>query len=262
MTSLIHPTAQIDSTAQIDPTATVGPYCCVGPNVVLGPNVQLLSHVVIVRDTTLGAGCVVHPFAVLGSDPQFLRYANQPTRLDIGANTTIREHATFHRGTEEGGGITRVGTNGLFMVGVHIAHDCQIGNHVIMANNATLGGHVHVGDHAYIGGLAAVHQFVRIGHQAMIGGTTGVEADVIPFGTVMGERGHLAGLNVVGMKRRGLDHATIHAVRRAYGLLFAAEGTLAERLTQVHAAYADTPQVHDIVAFMTTESHRSFCVPK
>lgn len=259
---MIHPTAVIDPSAILDATAKVGPYCFVGPKVTLEANVELVSHVVVESHTTIGADTKVYPFAVLGGAPQSIKYKDQPTRLVIGRRAIIREHATFHRGTEEGGGETRLGDDGLFMVGVHVAHDCQIGNNVIMANNATLGGHVIVGDHVYIGGLAAVHQFVRIGSQAMIGGLSGVEGDVIPFGSVMGDRARLAGLNIIGMKRRGLSRDAIHDLRNAYRMLFANEGTMAERLLDVKELFKNNAFIREIIDFMMTQSERSFCLPK
>ena len=259
---LIHPTAIIDATANVASSAKIGPYCYVGPHVVIQENVDLMNHVVVECHTTIGQDTKIYPFAVVGGAPQALKYKGEPTRLVVGCRNVIREHATYHRGTEEGGGETRIGDDGLFMVGVHVAHDCRIGNHVIMANNATLGGHVVVGDHVYIGGLAAVHQFVRIGSQAMIGGLSGVEADVIPFGSVMGDRARLSGLNIIGMKRRGLKRETIHDLRNAYRMLFANEGTMAERLGDVKDLFHDNTFIREILDFMSSESERSYCMPK
>jgi UDP-N-acetylglucosamine acyltransferase len=181
----IHPTALVDPAAALSEDVTIGPYCVVGPGVELGAGVRLDSHVVVVGRTTLGDGCRVFPFACLGHRPQDLKYRGEDTRLVIGRNNQIREHVTMHPGTAGGGGVTRVGDDGLYMAGIHVAHDCRVGNGVIMANDATLGGHVEVQDHAYLGGLCAVHQFVRIGRQAMIGGLAGVEQDVIPYGMVL-----------------------------------------------------------------------------
>ncbi|WP_374445623.1 acyl-ACP--UDP-N-acetylglucosamine O-acyltransferase [Stella sp.] len=258
----IHPTAVVAPGAELGTDVTIGPFCCVGGNVRLGDGVTLVSHAVIDGHTTIGAGTRVFPFAALGLPPQHLRYKGEPVTLEIGCNNQIREHVTMHPGTPFGSGRTRIGDNGLFMVGTHVAHDCEIGNHVIMANNATLGGHVHVDDHAYLGGLCAVHQYVRIGHHAMIGGMSGVESDVIPYGSVMGDRGRLSGLNVVGLKRHGFSREDVHRLRSAYRLLFAQEGTLAERIVDVAELFADNPPVMDIVNFIREDSTRAICQPR
>lgn len=258
----IHPTAIVDAKARLGEGVRVGPYCVVGPEVELGDGVELVSHVVIAGYTSIGAGSRVYPFASLGHPPQDLKYKGEASRLLIGRNCVIREQATMNPGTAGGGMITRIGDNGLFMNGIHVAHDCQVGNNVIMASNATLGGHVRVGDHAFLGGLSAVHQFVRIGPHAMIGGMTGVEADVIPFGLVMGDRARLSGLNMVGLKRRGFSRKEIHELRTAYRLLFAQEGTMAERLEDVAQLYASSVPVMQLVDFIRSESARSICLPK
>ncbi|MCC7271275.1 MAG: acyl-ACP--UDP-N-acetylglucosamine O-acyltransferase [Alphaproteobacteria bacterium] len=258
----IHPTAVVAPGAEVGSGATVGPFCCIGANVRLGDGASLVSHVVVDGHTTIGPETKVYPFAVLGLPPQHLRYQGEPTTLEIGRGNTIREHVTMHPGTPFGIGTTRIGDNGLFMVGTHVAHDCVIGNNVVMANNATLGGHVQVGDHAYLGGLCAVHQYVRIGHHAMIGGMSGVESDVIPYGSVMGDRARLSGLNVVGLKRRGFSRDDIHHLRNAYRLLFAQEGTMAERLADVSELFQEHVPVMDIVNFIREDSNRAICQPK
>jgi UDP-N-acetylglucosamine acyltransferase len=258
----IHPTAIVEPGAQLAETVKIGPYCVVGSDVTLADEVELVSHVVIAGHTSIGARSRIYPFASLGQPPQDLKYKGERTSLVIGAQNIIREHATMNPGTAGGGGLTQVGDHGLFMGGVHIAHDCKVGNHVIMANNATLGGHVVVSDFAFLGGLSAVHQFVRIGPHAMIGGMTGVEADVIPYGLVMGDRARLSGLNIVGLKRRGFSREDIHNLRTAYRLLFAAEGTMAERLDDVAALYKDSKPVMELVAFIRSDSARAICQPK
>ncbi len=258
----LHPTAIIEAGAQLGERVRVGPYCMVGANVRLGDDVELVSHVVVAGHTTIGEKTRVFPFASLGHPPQDLKYKGEPTRLEIGAENVIREHVTMNPGTAGGGGLTQVGSHGLFMVGIHVAHDCRVGDHVIMANSATLGGHVHVGDYAFLGGLSAVHQFVRIGPHAMIGGMSGVEADVIPFGLVMGDRARLSGLNMVGLKRRGFSRKEIHDLRRAYRLLFAQEGTMAERLEDVASLYPASVPVKALIDFIRTDSSRSICLPK
>jgi UDP-N-acetylglucosamine acyltransferase len=258
----IHPTAIVERGAELGRTTVVGPYCHVGPHVELGDGVRLISHVVVAGHTRIGAGSVIYPFASIGQPPQVLKPIGERSELVIGANNTIREHVTMNPGTGFGKIITTVGDGGLFMVGVHVAHDCEVGNNVVMANNATLGGHVQVGDFAYIGGLAAVHQFVRIGRHAMIGGMSGVENDVIPYGSVMGDRARLSGLNIVGLKRRGFSREQIHSLRNAYRLLFAQEGTMQERLSDVAELFEDSGPVIDIIEFIRVDSSRAICQPK
>lgn len=258
----VHPTAIVEPGATLADGVEVGPYCCVGPEVELGPGVRLEAHVVVGGRTRIGAKCRIYPFASIGLPPQDLKYQGEPSTLIIGRNNIIREHATMNPGTRGGRMVTRVGDDGLFMVASHVAHDCIIGNHVVMANNATIGGHVEVGDWAILGGLAAVHQYVRIGRHAMIGGMSGVEHDVIPYGSVMGDRAHLCGLNIIGLKRRGFGREEIHALRTAYRLLFAQEGTVAERLADVAEIYRDNEPVMDIVNFIRFDSSRAVCQPK
>ena len=257
----IHATAIVHSDAVIADDAVIGPYCIVGADVSLGPKVELMSHVVIGGHTTIGRGCKVFPFASLGQVPQDLKYNSEPSQLIIGAHNTIREHVTMNPGTEGGGMVTRVGNHCLFMVGVHVAHDCRIGDSVIMANNATLAGHVAIEDHAIIGGLSAVHQFVRIGRYAMVGGMSGVEQDVIPFGSVAGDRARLKGLNIVGLRRGGFGNEDINKLRRAYRQLFADEGTLSERMTDVDDEFSNCQLIDLVLCFMRTDSSRGLCQP-
>ena len=205
MTKKIHPSAVVSSKAQIGDNVEIGPFCVVGDDVKIGEGTILKSHVVVEGDTVIGKNNIIFPFASIGLEPQDLKFKGEKSRVEIGDNNKIREHVTIHLGTQDGAMVTKIGSNCLLMVGVHIAHDCVVGNHVIFANNATLAGHVEVGDHVVIGGLSAVHQFVRIGAGAMIGGMSGVESDVFPNGLVMGERASLAGLNLVGLKRREIS---------------------------------------------------------
>jgi len=258
----IHPTAIVEPGAVVAEGVTVGPYCVVGAEVELGTDVRLVSHVVVAGRTIVGPGTVIYPFASIGHPPQDLKFRGEPSRLTIGHNNTIREHVTMNPGTEGGGMETSVGDDCLFMVGAHVAHDCRIGSNVILANNATLGGHVVVGDFAILGGLAAVHQFVRIGPHAMIGGMSGVEQDVIPYGLVTGERASLTGLNLIGLKRRGFERDEIDSLRNAYRFLFQAEGTLAERVARVAGLFPDSRAVEDVTAFIERESSRGICRPK
>ncbi|MCI4666116.1 MAG: acyl-ACP--UDP-N-acetylglucosamine O-acyltransferase [Neomegalonema sp.] len=258
----IHPTAIVDEAAVIGENVRIGPYCVIDADVEIGAGVELKSHVTVSRWTQIGEGCIVWPFASLGAEPQDLKFNGEASRLIIGPNNRIREHVTMHRGTEGGGGVTRVGANGLYMVGVHIAHDAIIGDNVVLANNATVAGHVVVENFAILGGLSAVHQFCRIGAHAMVGGMSGVEKDVIPFGSVIGNRAALGGLNIIGLKRRGFDRETIQGLRRAYDLLFYSDGVLAERVAQVEATFPDVEPVQEIVRFVTADSSRSFCTPR
>lgn len=258
----IHRTAIVESGARLGQGVIVGPYCTVGPDVVLEDESRLISHVVVAGRTTIGPRTTVYPFASIGMPPQDLKYKGEPSRLEIGADNVIREHVTMNTGTEGGGMLTRIGDHGLFMMGAHVAHDCMVGNHVIFANNATLGGHVVVDDYAIIGGLAAVHQFCRIGAHAIIGGVSAVVQDVIPYGSASGDRARLVGLNVVGLRRRDFSRTDIQALRTAYRLLFAEEGTLAERIDDVARMYSDNAAVMDIVAFMRADSTRAICQPQ
>ncbi len=256
-----HPTAIVDPGARIGDNVTIGPYCTVGPDVELGDGVSLMSHVVVDGRTAIGANTRIFPFASIGLQPQDLKYKGEASELIIGCNNVIREQVTMNPGTEGGGMVTRIGNNCLFMVGAHVAHDCQVGDHVIMVNNATLGGHVHLDEWAIIGGLSAVHQFVRVGRHAMIGGMSGVENDVIPYGSVMGNRARLSGLNIIGLRRRKFNREIIQALRSAYRLMFAQEGTLVERLEDVSRLFEGNEPVMEIVDFIRAESSRSICQP-
>lgn len=258
----IHPSALVDPAATLADTVEVGPFCVVGPDATLHDGVTLLSHVVIAGRTTIGKNNTIYPFASIGHAPQDLKYNNEPSRLEIGDNNTIREHVTINPGTEGGGMLTKIGNNCLVMVGAHVGHDCYIGDHVILVNNATLAGHVTVEDWAIIGGLSAVHQFCRIGRHAMIGGMSGVENDVIPYGSVTGNRARLGGLNIVGLKRRNFERETIHSMRTAYRLLFAQEGTMAERVSDVEKMFGEVEPVMEIVEFIQKQSSRGVCTPK
>ena len=257
----VHPTAIVEPGAYLGKGVVVGPWCTVGPDVALGDGVRLISHVTVAGRTAVGPNTVVYPFASIGMPPQDLKYRGEASRLEIGSGNTIREHVTMNPGTEGGGMVTRVGDNGLFMIGAHVAHDCTVGDRVVFANNASIAGHVTVGDFAIIGGLSTVHQFCRIGAHAMIGLNTAVVGDVIPFGSVAGDRARMVGLNVVGLRRRGFARSDIQALRTAYRLLFAEEGTLAERLEDVARMYADNAAVMDIVAFVRADSSRPVCQP-
>jgi UDP-N-acetylglucosamine acyltransferase len=259
----IHPSAIIEDGAKIGDDVEIGPYCVVGGKVTLGNAVRLVAHVAVDGRTTVGDNTVIHPFASIGSPPQSLAYQGEDTVLSIGVNCLIREHVTMNPGTANAGGITSVGDHSMFMAGSHVAHDCQVGANCVFANNAVIGGHVEIGDYVWLGGAAAVHQFSRIGKHAFVGGMAGLEGDLIPYGSVMGNRAHLAGLNLVGLKRRGFSRDQIHALRQAYRILFAPEGTFQERLSDVAEQYVDNAVVMDIVNFVRADhANRALCMPR
>jgi UDP-N-acetylglucosamine acyltransferase len=259
----IHPTAVVEPGARIAASARIGPYCLVGPKVEIGEEVELVSHVVVAGRTSIGDGTRIFPFASIGHQPQDLKYKGEDSALVIGKRNIIREHVTMNPGTAGGGMVTRVGDDCLFAASAHVAHDCIVGNYVVMTNNATLGGHVLLGDHVIISGLSAVHQFVRIGQHAFVGGMTGVERDVIPYGMVMGDRARLVGLNIVGLQRRGFSRDDIQALRSAYDMLFAQDnGTLAERVAAVAERFAAVGPVREIVEFVRAENSRGLVQPK
>lgn len=255
----IHPSAVIEDGAQIGADVRIGPFCVVGPKVRLANGVELKSHVAVAGDTSIGAGTVVFPFASIGEVPQDLKFRGEDVRLDIGARNRIREYVTMNPGTQGGGGVTRVGDDGLFMAGCHVGHDCQLGDRVILVNNASLAGHCHLDDDVIVGGLSGVHQWVRIGRGAMIGAVTMVTADVIPYGLVQGPRGHLDGLNLVGLKRRGASRADIHELRAMLDSL----GAGSFRDTARHLAEGEAgPMARDVLSFILGPSDRSFLTPK
>jgi len=256
----VHGTAVLEDGATVGPGCDIGPFCVVGSQVVLGQNVVLKSHVVVTGATEIGKDTVIWPFAVVGEIPQDLKFKGEKTRLVIGKRNRIREGATLNLGTEGGGGITRVGDDCLFMTGAHVAHDAQVGNRVIMANQAALAGHCEVGDDVIIAGLSGVHQFVRIGKGAIIGAVTMVTNDVIPHGLVQAGRGSLDGLNLVGLKRRGVARADISALRAAYQALAQGEGAFQERARRL-ADETDSDYVREMVDFILAGSDRSFLTP-
>ncbi len=262
MTTNIHPTAIIQDGAMIGHDVTIGPYCVIGPKVTLGDRCHLRSHVVIDGNTTLGTDNQIFPFACLGQPTPDLKYKGEDSRLVIGDRNSIREYVTMHPGTSNDRMETTVGSDCLFMISVHVAHDCIVGNKVIMANCATLAGHVVVGDGAIFGGLCAVRQYIRIGQKAMIGGMTGVESDVIPYGTVSGERGSLTGLNLIGLERAGTDKAELNHLRHAFKDLFETDdATLSQRIEKVANDYAQSPLAQEIVAFVRDKGKFGLCLP-
>jgi UDP-N-acetylglucosamine acyltransferase len=258
----VHPTALVASGAELDEGVVIGPYCIVGEGVKLGRNVRLTSHVVVEGVTDVGEDTIIHAFANIGGPPQHLAHKGEPTELRIGPRNIIREHVTFHTGTASGRGVTTIGADGLYMVCSHVAHDCIVGDQVVLAKGATLGGHVEMGDFVFMGGLAAIHQFSRVGRYAFIGGLAAVTKDVIPYGSVWGNHAHLEGLNLVGLKRRGFGRETISAMRGAYRLLMADEGTFQERLEDTAQTFGNVPEVMEIVNFVRADANRPLCLPE
>jgi UDP-N-acetylglucosamine acyltransferase len=259
--STIDPTARIEDGAVIGEGTSIGPYCVIGPHVVIGANCKLIAHVCITAQTTIGDGCTIYPFVSLGTPPQVVSYGGELTRLQIGQGCTIREQSTMNAGTVAGGGITRVGDRGYFMNCSHVGHDCVVGNDVVFATSATLGGHCEVGDYVFMGGLSAVHQFGRVGSQVMVGALTGVRSDVIPFGLASGHYAALAGLNLVGMKRRKFTRERIAAVRLFYQKLFHGPGAFAARLNEVRDLAGADPAIAEILAFIDAGTRRELCQP-
>ncbi|WP_425039072.1 acyl-ACP--UDP-N-acetylglucosamine O-acyltransferase [Primorskyibacter sp. S187A] len=256
----IHPSAVVEEGAEIGAGCQIGPFCHIGPRVRIGPGTRLMSHVVLQGETDIGADCVIHPFAVLGGIPQDLKFKGEVTRLIVGDRNRIREHVTMNTGTEGGGGLTRVGHDGLFMAGCHVAHDCQIGDRVIFVNNAGAAGHCVIEDDVILGGLSVLHQWVRVGKGAIIGAVTMVTNDVIPHGLVQAPRGKLDGLNLVGLKRRGVARSDITALRAAFQMLAQGEGAFQERAKRL-GDETDSAYVKEIVEFIMGESDRSFLTP-
>jgi len=257
----IHPSAVIEEGAQIDPSAKIGPFCVVGPEVVLKADVELKSHVIVTGQTEVGAGTVIFPFAVIGEIPQDLKFKGEASRLVIGERNRIREHVTMNCGTEGGGGVTRVGDDGLFMAGCHIAHDAIIGDRVIVVNSAAVAGHCVLEDDVIVGGLSGIHQWVRIGQGAIIGAVTMVTNDVIPYGLVQAPRGDLDGLNLVGLKRAGVARSDITALRAAFQMLAQGEGTFSDRARRL-GEETQSDYVRQIVDFVMADAGRHFLTPK
>ncbi len=262
MTNKIHPSAIVEDGARLGAGVEIGPFCHIGSEAKLGDGVRLISHVSLAGDTTIGARTVIYPFASIGHPPQDLKYRGESVRLSIGDDCLIREGVTMNPGTAGGGSETIVGPRCVFLANAHVAHDCRLGEGVILSNNVMLAGHCQIGDFTILSGGAAAHQFVRIGAHAFVGGLAGVEHDLIPFGLALGNRAGLAGLNVVGLKRRGFSHEAIHELRRAYKMLFNGGGTLRERIDEVAEAFPGQDAVGQIVAFLRQGGDRAICVPR
>ena len=257
---MINNTAIVDNKAKVSSSAKIGPYSVIGPNVEIGEDVIIHSHVNISGNTIIGNGNKIYPFASIGNDPQDLKYNGEETKLIIGNNNKIREYVTINPGTVGGGGLTTIGDNCLFMISSHVAHDCYVGNNVIIANNVPLGGHVTIEDNVVIGGNSAVQQFTRIGKLAMIGGMTGVLHDVIPYGLSIGNRNYLQGLNLIGLRRSNFDNKDILGLTEAYKEIFATKN-LTDNLSKLNGEFKKNPLVNDLIEFIIKDKKRSICTP-
>jgi len=262
MSAEVHPTAIVEDGAKLGDGVSIGPFCIVGSNAVLGDGVELISHAIVTGRTTIGPNCRIFPFASIGHRPQDLKFAGEPSTLEIGANVTIREHVTINPGTRGGGMITKIGDNCLIMIGVHIGHDCIIGNNVIMSNNVTFAGHCRVDDFVVMSGYSGATQFVHIGAHAFVGGLSKVERDLIPYGTAVGNPAELSGLNLVGLKRRGFDRDAIHNLRTAYRMIFSVEGTLRERVDDASTIFPEDELVQDVVRFIVEAKDKPLTLPR
>ena len=257
---MIHKSSVIDKQANISDKAKIGPFCYVGPYVELADDVELISNVHIEGYTKIGKGTKIFPFASIGTQPQDLKFKNEKNSLSIGENNLIREYVTINPGTEGGGSKTIVGNNCLFMISSHIAHDCKIGDNVIIANNVPLGGHVTIEDNVVIGGNSAVQQFTRIGKMAMIGGMTGVLHDVIPYGLSTGNRNSLQGLNLIGLRRAKFENKDILELSEAYKEIFATKN-INENISKLNGSFQENPLVKNVIDFITKDKKRSICTP-
>ncbi len=262
MAQNIHPTAIVSDKAQIADNVCIGPCALIEENTFIGEGTKIDAFSSIKKYTRIGKNNHIYSYAMVGEEPQDLKFDGEESWLEIGDNNRIREFSTLHRGTASGGSKTIIGNNCLLMAYTHVAHDCVLGNHVIMANNATLGGHVIVGDHVLIGGLSAVHQFIRVGSFAVIGGMSGVESDVIPYGRVKGERAFLAGLNLIGLERNGFDKDQIRYLQRAFNELFGDEGTLEQRIDMVANDFSTSQAVMQIIDFARSKTRFPLCTPQ
>ena len=258
---MIHKTSIIDKNAKITQTAKIGPYTIIGSNVEIGDEVEIHSHVNIVGNTKVGKGTKIFPFASVGSQPQDLKYKGEKNSLIIGKNNIIREYVTINPGTKGGGAITKIGDNCLFMISSHVAHDCQIGNDVVIANNVPLGGHVTIEDSVIIGGNSAVQQFTRIGRLAMVGGMTGVLKDVIPFGLSFGNRNYLKGINLIGLRRNKYENKKIIELNEAYKKIFSSKN-LHENLSKINGEFKDNKLVQEVTEFISRDKKRPICTPQ
>ena len=257
---MIDKTAIIDPTAKVHSTVKIGPYTVIGPNVEIDENTTIYSHVNISGNTKIGKRNIFYPFTSIGNNPQDLKYNGEKTFLEIGDNNKFREYVTVNPGTVGGGGLTKIGNSCLFMISSHIAHDCNVGNHVIIANNVPLGGHVTIEDYVVIGGNSAVQQFTRIGKMAMIGGMTGVLHDVIPYGLSTGNRNSLQGLNLIGLRRAKFENKDILGLSEAYKEIFSTKN-INENISKLNGSFQENPLVKNVIDFITKDKKRSICTP-
>ena len=257
---MIHKTSIIDKNSKISKNVRIGPYSVIGPNVEIHENVEIFSHVNISGNTSIGPETKIYPFASIGTAPQDLKFKGEDNRLIIGKKNIIREYVTINPGTEGGGGKTIIGNNCLFMISSHVAHDCKVGNNVVIANNVPLGGHVVIEDSVVIGGNSAVQQFTRIGRLAMIGGMTGVLKDVIPFGLSFGNRNYLKGLNLIGLRRNKYENKTIIELNEAYKKIFATNN-LHENLNKINGEFQNNELVKEVTEFISRDKKRPICSP-
>jgi len=257
---MIHKTSIIDPKAKISANVKIGAYTIIGPNVEIDDDVVIQSHVNITGHTIIGKNNRIYPMASIGSDPQDLKYKGEKTSLVIGANNTIREHVTMNTGTIQGGGITKVGNNNLIMIGAHIAHDCRIGNNIVMANNSAVAGHAEIEDFVIIGAKCGIQQFTRIGKMAMIGGMTGVSRDVIPYGLSTGNRNFLNGINIIGLRRDKVQNKEIIGLTEAYKEIFKSK-SLSENLSKLNGKFKDNSLVRDVLEFINKDKKRPICTP-
>ena len=257
---MIHKTAIVNSKANLHSSVKIGPYVVIGPNVEIDENVIIHSHVNISGNTRIGKGNKIYPFVSIGNDPQDLKYNGEQTKIVIGNNNKFREYVTVNPGTAGGGGLTKIGDNCMFMISSHVAHDCNVGNNVIIANNVPLGGHVTIEDNVVIGGNSAVQQFTRIGKLAMVGGMTGVLHDVIPYGLSIGNRNYLQGLNLIGLRRANYENKNILGLIDAYKEIFASKN-LTDNLNKLNGVFKENPLVKNVIDFITKDKKRSICTP-
>ena len=257
---MIHKTAIINSNAKISSNVKIGPYSIIGPHVEIDDDVEIQSHVNISGHTIIGRNNKIYPMASIGSDPQDLKYKGEKTTLMIGANNTIREHVTINTGTIQGGGITKVGSNNLIMIGAHIAHDCIIGDNIVMANNSAIAGHAEIEDFVIIGAKCGIQQFTRIGKMAMIGGMTAVSRDVIPYGLSTGNRNFLNGINIIGLRRDKVENKEIIGLTEAYKEIFKSK-SLSENLNKMNGKFKDNSLVRDVLEFINKDKKRPICTP-
>ena len=257
---MIHKTAIISKTSKIGNNVEIGSYSIIGPNVKIENNTKIHSHVNIVGNTSIGSGNEIFPFTSLGTPPQDLKYKGEKNSLVIGDNNKFREYVNINPGTEQGGGITKIGNNNLFMVYCHVAHDCKISNNIVLANNVQVGGHVNIQDNAIIGGSCAIHQFSRIGESAMIGGMTGVLSDVVPYGLSLGNRNNLVGLNLIGLRRSKISNANIKVLQEAYNIIFKSEN-FRSNIDNLNLEIKSNEYVSKIINFINSDKKRPISLP-